>query len=563
MAPTEGLPPVRLADYVVCEKIGSGGYADVYRAYRKPPATKEFVAIKAVLRSNLSSSATDSLITEIRLLKSLKHDHIVQLIDFLCDENYVYILMEYCGGGDLSHFIKSRHRLPEIACQRFLQQLASALEYMREQKVSHFDLKPQNILLTSRKNPVVKIADFGLAQHLSESEIVSKIKGSPLYMAPEILLHKKYDAKVDLWSVGVILYECLFGKAPYSSASMEELIQRIKSDVPIKIPSQACISRECEDLLMRCLERDPQKRIDFEDFFQHSFVDLEHRPKADSCEKARSLVVKAVEHDQKHEYKEALDLYVESLRYLVPAIHIETDASRKLAMRKSAKQYLDRTDQLKKLLSDSGPPTVDAPTVGGPTLASIFVHNEARNFSTDFLPNTISAGEWIIHQQNVLELSALAATTATMLGAIDIAKSAELYEQEGSNSIAIEKYELALGKLLSLSQNEPHGRRRELLLEVIQHWLKRAELIKDVLDAAKVRTNGAAATIQAKDLTLISDSSKKKSPLRGKLTKLIARKESAAASKSKEPSSPPASIGPQATGQLLLESDYEKSCAIQ
>ena len=148
-------PPMKVPGYIFSDKIGAGAYGVVFKAYRKvQDGSTEVVAIKAVLRSSLSASAVDSLITEIQLLKKLKHDHIVQLKDFLCDSHYIYILMEYCSGGDLSHFIKSRHRLPEAACQRFLQQIASAMKYIRSENVSHFDLKPQNILLSSRKHPV-------------------------------------------------------------------------------------------------------------------------------------------------------------------------------------------------------------------------------------------------------------------------------------------------------------------------------------------------------------------------------------------------------------------------
>lgn len=138
--------------------------------------------------------------------------------------------MEYCEGGDLSTFIKTRQNLSESVCQTFLQQLASALEYLRKNSVSHMDLKPQNLLLTSKTNPMLKLTgkyevlqhyniqqvligtnfqfdlyflDFGLAQLLGKSDKETSLRGSPLYMAPEILLRQPYDASVDL----VMLYK--------------------------------------------------------------------------------------------------------------------------------------------------------------------------------------------------------------------------------------------------------------------------------------------------------------------------------------------------------------------
>ena len=87
--------------------------------------------------------------------------------------------------------------------------------------------------------PFVLFTDFGFAQYLSCEEKKNSLRGSPLYMAPEMLLEHKYDAKVDLWSVGVIMYECLFGKAPYSSSTFEELAEKIKQKAPIEVLTQA------------------------------------------------------------------------------------------------------------------------------------------------------------------------------------------------------------------------------------------------------------------------------------------------------------------------------------
>lgn len=158
--------------------------------------------------------------------------------------------MEYCDGGDLSNFIKKRNKLPELVCRKFLQQLALALQYLHSHNICHMDLKPQNLLLIRKPTLTLKVGgtlmnfkysknynntrfcftiDFGFAQYLLPSENKFSIRGSPLYMAPEILLKHKYDARVDLWSVGVIMYECLFGKAPYSSTSFQELADKIKT----------------------------------------------------------------------------------------------------------------------------------------------------------------------------------------------------------------------------------------------------------------------------------------------------------------------------------------------
>lgn len=102
----------------------------------------------------------------------------------------------------------------------------------------------------------------------------STLKGSPLYMAPEILLDRSYDQSADLWSIGVILYECLFGAAPYSSKSIEELMDKIQKKKKIEIPKTKAITSSCEDLLLRLLVHDPKQRISFAQFFEHEFLNL-------------------------------------------------------------------------------------------------------------------------------------------------------------------------------------------------------------------------------------------------------------------------------------------------
>ncbi|XP_076277263.1 unc-51 like kinase 3 homolog Aduk isoform X3 [Lasioglossum baleicum] len=311
------LPSV--SDYSLLEKLGSGSYATVYKAIKKD-GCREVVAIKCVDKSSLSKSAIDNLVTEINLLKILNHEHIVEMRDFFWDDGHIYIVMEYCDAGDLSSFIKKRHKLPEKICRGFLQQLALALRYLRNHDVSHMDLKPQNLLLTRKPQLVLKVGDFGLAQYLSNSEQKFAVRGSPLYMAPEILLKRKYDARVDLWSVGVIMYECLFGKAPYSSGSVQELAEKIKDTRPIELPKGCHVSRGCKDLLLSLLKHDPDQRITFDDFFAHDYLDLAHAPTKENYEKAVELIQQAVKMDTEKNSKEAFYLYCEALRYFIPVL---------------------------------------------------------------------------------------------------------------------------------------------------------------------------------------------------------------------------------------------------
>ena len=116
-------PTPLLKDFVLTERLGSGSYGAVYKAHRKT-GTRDVVAVKCVKKSSLSKREVDNIVTEISLLKKLKHDFIVEMKDFTWDNNFIYISMEYCGVGDLSRFIKAHKKLPESTCRVFSQQLS-------------------------------------------------------------------------------------------------------------------------------------------------------------------------------------------------------------------------------------------------------------------------------------------------------------------------------------------------------------------------------------------------------------------------------------------------------
>ncbi|XP_012281826.1 serine/threonine-protein kinase ULK3 [Orussus abietinus] len=464
------LPSVK--DYSLLEKIGVGSYATVYKAFKKG-GSKEVVAIKCVDKSGLSKSAIENLITEINLLKILKHEHIVEMKDFFWDEGHIYIVMEYCDAGDLSSFIRRKNKLPENVCRKFLQQLALALKYLRGHNVCHMDLKPQNLLLAKRPHLTLKVGDFGFAQYLSSSEQKFAIRGSPLYMAPEILLRQKYDARVDLWSVGIIMYECLFGRAPYSSSSFQELADKIKSQRPIQLPKGARVSPECKDLLLSLLKHDPTRRISFEGFFEHEFLDLAHAPTKENYEKAATLVQSAVKMDAVGNRKEAFHLYCDALRYFIPLLTSEADPQRKEALRLHVNDYIRRAEQLKRACLDD-----DEVEKSGESSTS-------RNSGNGPLPRrteSLECGASLGYN----DLRTLGKSTPAMVDGLEIGEVAEEYLAEGNYTLALEKFKSCLGILVPLLGKEPPGRRRDLLYGQVQQWMKEAESCKGLLATREI-----------------------------------------------------------------------------
>lgn len=262
-----------IGDYLVNPKrIGKGNFSTIYLGYHK--FTKEKVAVKKLEVENIYK-LKPHVKREIELHKKLKHSNIVSLYDIVFDNNNhtIYLIMEFCAGGDFNKFQKKR-AIKEIHVQNYMIQLANGLRYLMENKIIHRDLKPQNILLT--KDGILKISDFGLAKEYSNMN--NKMKqtycGSPMYMAPEILHYQKYDNKSDLWSVGIILYEMITGNPPYHVKNFYQLIKKIEGE-NIVLPGKydLLVSNELKDLLYKLLQKEPKDRISWEDFFNHKWLE--------------------------------------------------------------------------------------------------------------------------------------------------------------------------------------------------------------------------------------------------------------------------------------------------
>ncbi|XP_053136224.1 serine/threonine-protein kinase ULK1 isoform X2 [Hemicordylus capensis] len=258
--------------------IGHGAFAVVFKGRHKEKPEVE-VAIKCINKKNLAKSQT-LLGKEIKILKELKHENIVALYDFQEMANSVYLVMEYCNGGDLADYLHGMRTLSEDTIRLFLQQIAGAMKVLHSKGIIHRDLKPQNILLSfaggKKSNPNnirIKIADFGFARYLQSNMMAATLCGSPMYMAPEVIMSQHYDAKADLWSIGTIIYQCLTGKAPFQASSPQDLrlfYEKNKMLMP-NIPRET--SSHLRQLLLGLLQRNHKDRMDFDEFFHHPFLD--------------------------------------------------------------------------------------------------------------------------------------------------------------------------------------------------------------------------------------------------------------------------------------------------
>mmetsp|Transcript_14753 Transcript_14753/g.30300 ORF Transcript_14753/g.30300 Transcript_14753/m.30300 type:complete len:466 (+) Transcript_14753:188-1585(+) len=245
---------------VVGKLLGSGQFGDVHLAETSSGEKRAVKRIKAA--SMKSSKHVQNLEREIKLLRDSAHPNIVRLFGVKRRGDEFWLIFEYCGGGDLSQYIRSRQpkpRLSESIAHGFFRQLASGLLFMSENNLVHRDLKPANLLLSSASDDaVLKICDFGFARSLSGDTLAQTQCGSPLYMAPEILTGHPHDGKVDTYSAGAILFEMLAGRPPFGGVDVPDLIHNQTKQ--LKIPVQ--VSRPCLQVISMLLQRQPHRRAD-------------------------------------------------------------------------------------------------------------------------------------------------------------------------------------------------------------------------------------------------------------------------------------------------------------
>ncbi|KAK4366892.1 hypothetical protein RND71_014772 [Anisodus tanguticus] len=173
-------------------------------------------------------------------------------------ENSIFLVLEFCAVGNLASYIRNHGRVQECVARKFMKQIGAGLEVLS----IHRDLKPENILLSRIGNdPILKIADFCLSRMLNPDDLAERVCGSPFYMAPEILQFKKYDDKVDMWSLGAILFELLNGYLPFRGRTSVQILQNIKASLrlPFSEPILPQLHPDCVDLCSRLLSIDPDR----------------------------------------------------------------------------------------------------------------------------------------------------------------------------------------------------------------------------------------------------------------------------------------------------------------
>ncbi len=261
---TDALAPGALlaGRYHILGVIGRGGMGVVYRAHDRELV--EEVAIKTIRRDLLSGDPVlaEQLKSEIRLARRISHRNVVRTHDLGEADGIAFVTMEYVQGLTVRELLDTRGRLSVASALALARQFTEALAVAHAAGVIHRDVKPENALLDGEG--VLKVMDFGIARFAAASSARTQsglIVGTPAYMAPEQLVGEEVDARADLYALGVVLYECLTGQAPFEATSVVSLIAKVLSMEPVPVAARnADVPPAVSALVMRLLAKAPEGR---------------------------------------------------------------------------------------------------------------------------------------------------------------------------------------------------------------------------------------------------------------------------------------------------------------
>jgi len=261
-----------LEDFKLLKVLGKGSYGKVMLVQHKDRPDEVF-AMKALQKEYLAKrNQVEHTKTERSVLESVSHPFIVNLHFAFQTPKKLYMVLEYCAGGELFYHLSRASRFSEGRCRFYATEILLPIEYLHSLSIIYRDLKPENLLLDVEGH--VKVTDFGLSKEGIQDNISAKTMcGTPEYLAPEILDKKGHGRSVDWYSLGALIYEMLTGLPPYYTKDRDELFKRIRRG-DLQYPSY--VSEPAVSLLKALLYKDPDRRLgggdtDGEEVKTHSF----------------------------------------------------------------------------------------------------------------------------------------------------------------------------------------------------------------------------------------------------------------------------------------------------
>ena len=277
----QGLEPEpKITDFTIIKELGAGSFGHVYLVTHKK--TKANYAIKAIDKRNKTNIEEKPYFRrEVEVMYKIHHPNVVKLFGHFEDNNYCYFIMEYIPIGNLFGIIPKdkKKRISSQIVASLMKDIISAVYFLHNMNppIIHRDIKPENVLLAEKLT--AKLTDFGWSNYIQEDEKRTTVCGTPIYLAPEIIKEQGHDEKVDIWCIGVLLFELATGTVPFPGNDIETLESNI---LKLKIQWPKDINIEAKNLISKILKLDPNARISLPEMLNHHFI-TKYFPNASEC----------------------------------------------------------------------------------------------------------------------------------------------------------------------------------------------------------------------------------------------------------------------------------------
>ena len=250
--------------------IGSGSYGKVFLAINN--IDKKYYAIKHMKKKDIYKNLKSfrGIYKEIDIQSRINHPNIVKLFYVKENKDAFDLVMEYAKYGNLFYYIKRNNYLSEEKSFQFFMQVVNAVYFLHKNDLIHRDIKPENILMF--ENKVLKLCDFGWCTKLNGGQRIT-FCGTVEYMSPEMVNKEEYSKEIDIWSLGILLYEMIHGHSPFKPDKPKFNMNDVIGNIKIKdLKFSKDISEECKELILHLLDRDTSKRYKIEDIYRSKFV---------------------------------------------------------------------------------------------------------------------------------------------------------------------------------------------------------------------------------------------------------------------------------------------------
>ena len=264
-------PEPKISDFELIKDLGAGSFGRVYLVSHKK--TKCQYALKAIDKKNKSNIEEKPYFRrEIEIMYRIHHPNVVKLYGHFEDNNYCYFIMEYIPRGNIYSLIPKHGKKKQSnqLIASIIKDVAKSVYFLHKMNppIIHRDIKPENVLMDENYN--IKLTDFGWSNYLDNEEKRSTVCGTPIYLAPEMINRKGHDERVDIWCIGVLLFELSTGRVPFQGNNIDVLKYNIRN---MKISWPSDIDREAKDLISNILKYNPNDRLTVEEILRHPFIE--------------------------------------------------------------------------------------------------------------------------------------------------------------------------------------------------------------------------------------------------------------------------------------------------